>query len=122
MSFEEDNKIPFGIVEVNEAKRMLEALAEKGVELEIRHNEQTCRTGCKAVVEVWVKVDDVPMLQEYIRDKNIKTIEAEGIEVDHTQINSVYDPESKVAVCPACGAEFSTDEKECPECGLVFIP
>ena len=122
MSFEEDGKIPFGVIEINEAKRILEALAEKGVELEIRHNDQTCRRGCQAVVEVWVKLENIPALEQYIRDKNIRLLESEGIEVNHELLNNVYDPESKIAVCPACGTEFSTSEKECPECGLVFIP
>lgn len=120
MNEQDNNKVPFAVIEVNEAKRMLEVMAQRGVELEIRHNDATCRTGCKAVVEVWVKTEDLPALIEYIRDKNVQVVEAEGVEFDKDIVNSVYDPESKTAVCPACGTEFSTSEKECPECGLVF--
>lgn len=122
MGVENEEKVPFGIIEVNEAKRLMEALAQKGVVLEARHNEQTCKTGCRPSIELWIKVEDVPILEKHIREHNIKTIETEGIEVNTELLNSVYDPESKVAVCPACGTEFSTSEKECPECGLVFIP
>lgn len=122
MTTQENGKIPFGIVELNEAKRLLEALAEKGVELEIRHNEQTCKKGCQSVVEVWVKIEDIPTLEQHIKEKNMKHLESEGVQIDTELLNSVYDPESKVAVCPACGTEFSTSDKECPDCGLVFIP
>jgi rRNA maturation endonuclease Nob1 len=122
MDFQENGKIPIGIIEFNEAKKLIEAMAEKGVELEARHNDQTCRTKCKPSVEVWVKLEDIPAIQQYMHEKNLSILEAEGIDIDHERLNSVYDPESKIAVCPACGTEFNTDQKECPECGLVFIP
>ena len=40
---------------------------------------------------------------------------------DSNLSEEIFDQNKDTAVCPACGASFSTKESECPECGLVFI-
>jgi len=111
-----------GITELGEAKQLMEKLATKGIYIEIKHNEQTCVKGCTVKVEIWANHDDIPAIAETIRNEKMETLENEGLNIDHDLLNQVFDDEAKTAVCPACGADFSTDQKECPDCGLVFIP
>lgn len=108
-----------GIMELVSAKRLREKLAENGVEIEIGHNKQTCTSGCRVTVEVWAKSEDILKVQEKLAEEHMKLLE--GLDFDLKQISQVFDPKKETAVCPACGAEFSTDLKECPDCGLVFV-
>lgn len=91
------------------------------MEIELVHNEQTCRKGCQSKVEVWVDSQYLQEVQELFQEEVKRMIEAEGTGVDHEQIGQVFDPEAKTTICPACGTEFSTELKECPDCGLVFF-
>jgi len=42
------NKILVGIIEVNEAKRLRDKLFDRGIQIDLIHNEQTCRKGCQS--------------------------------------------------------------------------
>ena len=120
--FDENNgKVLLGVVEINEAKRLKDRLAEKNIEIELIHNETTCRKGCVAKVEVWAEMVNVETIQKIIHEQNMHMIMSEGTEVDQERINQVFDADAETAVCPACGTSFSTKLKECPECGLVFF-
>jgi len=118
-----ENKVLLGVTDVNEAKGLLEKMALKGFDLEIRHNDETCKMGCRGVrVEVWANETDVPAIMQIIKQEKLELLANEGTDVDHERINQVFDTNAEQAICPACGASFSTTLKECPECGLVFIP
>jgi len=116
----EENMIFVGIANLNEAKRMKELLLERGVEIKLRHNKDTCRRGCYATVEIWTERENLPKIARFIDEEKAKLLE--GLEYNPELANKVFDPESTEAICPACSTTFSTEEKSCPECGLVFIP
>ncbi len=111
-----------GIIDLSEAKELAEKLAEKEIYIDIRHNEQTCKKGCTVKVEIWANKDDIAAIAETVRDEKLKVLDNEGLNIDKSLLDNVFDEEAKTAVCPACGTSFSTELKECPECGLVFIP
>jgi len=115
----EAEKVMLGIMELVDAKRLKEKLAETGVEIDLGHNKQTCTRGCKVTVEVWGYPQDLPKIQEVLREEQSKLLE--DLDFDPKRSDQVFDPSKKTAVCPACGTEFSTELTECPECGLVFI-
>lgn len=115
-------KILIGILELSEAKALSDKLEPKGVYIAIKHNEQTCLKGCVVKVEVWAQENDIPVIAETIKEDKMKLLDNEGLDIDKSLLEHVFDDEAKTAICPACGASFSTDNKECPECGLVFIP
>jgi transcriptional/translational regulatory protein YebC/TACO1 len=116
-----ENKILVGVIEINEAKRLRDKLFDRGVQIDLIHNEQTCRKGCQSRVEVWVEAQHLQQVQELFQEEVKRMIETEGTGVNHEQIGQVFDPEAKTTICPACGTEFSTELKECPDCGLVFF-
>lgn len=111
-------KIFLGIMDLIDAKRLEERLAETGVVIELGFNAQTCKKGCRVTVEVWADQADLPKIEEVMKEERSKLLK--DLDFDPQQIRSVFDPSKKTAVCPACGTEFSTKLKECPECGLVF--
>ena len=112
-------KAMLGIMELVDAKRLKENLAEMGVEIELGHNKETCTKGCKVTVEVWADPAHLTKIQEVLREERSKLLD--DLDVDPDLANQVFDPNEESAVCPACGAKFSTELKECPECGLVFM-
>ena len=114
-------KILIGVLELSEAKELSDKLEAKGVEIAIKHNEQTCMKGCVVKVEVWAKEADMPAIVDTIREEKMKVLDNEGLDIDKSLLDQVFDDEAKTATCPACGTSFSTENKECPECGLVFI-
>ena len=112
-------KVMMGIMELVDAKRLKEKLAETGVEIELGHNKETCTKGCKVTVEVWADPAHLPKIQEVLREERSKLLD--DLDVDPDLANQVFDPNEESAVCPACGTKFSTKLKECPECRLVFM-
>jgi hypothetical protein len=115
----EAEKTMLGIMELVDAKRLKEKLAEMGVGIELGHNKETCTKGCKVTVEVWADPVHLPKIQAVLREEHAKLLD--DLDVDPDLANQVFDPDKENAICPACGAEFSTELKECPECGLVFM-
>lgn len=106
------------IMGLDEAKNLQRICQPHGVEIILNHNEATCRRGCSTTVEVHAKETDIEAIQKIYAQYNSKHLK--GLDFDVEQINSVYDPEKDKATCPACGCEFSTGNKECPDCGLAF--
>ena len=117
-----ENKILIGIIELNEAKKIALELTEHGIKIDFDNNSQTCRRGCQPTVELWANSEDMPKIEKLLSEKRMQILKNEGNEINSDILGSVYDQNSDIAVCPACGTSFSTKEKECPECGLVFIP
>ena len=117
-----EEKILIGLSEINEAKALFEKAFEQGIELELKHNPATCPKGCMVRVEIWANKQDVHDVAQIINDKNTRILDNEGLNINKELLETVFDEEAKTAICPACGTEFSTDNKECPDCGLVFIP
>ena len=118
---ETSEKILIGVLELNEAKELSDKLEPKGIYIAIKHNEQTCTKGCVVKVEVWAQENDIPAIAETIREEKMKTLDNEGLDIDKSLLDHVFDEDATTATCPACGTSFSTKLKECPECGLVFF-
>ena len=111
-------KILVGIMGLIDAKRLKEKLAEIGIQIELGHNKETCTKGCQVTVEVWADPAHLAKIQEVVKEERSKLLD--DLDFDPDQSNQVFDPTKETAICPACGTEFSTKLKECPECGLVF--
>ncbi len=121
MSENTEGKVLIGVIEINEAKRLKEKLLKKNLSVELIHNDETCKKSYVSKVEVWAQEEDLEKVQRVIHDENMELIISEGTNIDHDQLNQVFDPDAETAICPACGTSFSTKLKECPECGLVFF-
>jgi len=111
-------KILFGVLELYEAERIMSSLEGEKLNLEIRHNKETCHAGCRVTVEMWCNEEDLPKLAEFLQKEQLKLFE--GLNVRPELMHQVFDENATEAVCPACGASFSTSKLECPECGLGF--
>lgn len=108
--------LKIAIMSLNEAKNIQDGLKSRGVDVQLNHNDETCSRGCSVTVEVHAKKTDLPIIKAYLDENFAKSLE--GHEVDMKTLNSVFDPAKEKAICPACGFEFSTDSKACPDCGL----
>ncbi len=103
---------------LNDAKDLKKECEEKGVELVLNHDDQTCTRGCAVTVEIHAHEKDLPIIQQVYSAKYEKLLD--GHDVDFEVINSVFDSSQAEATCPACGTKFSTSLSECPDCGLVL--
>lgn len=109
-----------GTSDYQEAKRVQSLLLEMGVEIQlIRKPEDCSKGGCKVTVDVMAHSQDLDKIRTFFEDERNKAFE--GLVVDGGLLSEVFDPEKSEARCPACGTQFSTESKECPDCGLVFI-
>lgn len=115
-----EDRILLGVIEINDAKRLRDDLLEQDVEVDVRYNKSTCQTGCRVTVEVWAMQSDLPTIEKTLEKNRMKLMD--GLDTDPNLEGEVFDPEKGQATCPACGTTFATSEKECPDCGLVFIP
>ena len=116
----DDETVLLGLIELVEAKRLRNALAETGVQLELISNPKTCKSGggCAATVEVYGLARDVAAFKSFLDEERARILE--GLGHDAARSNEVFDDQKSQAVCPACGTEFSTQCTECPDCGLGF--
>jgi len=112
------NLIRLGTMPLQEAKTLQTVLATRGVQVELNHNAHTCTRGCTVTVEVLVPEASIAIVQDTMREQFQKL--AQGQNVDWGRLNQVFDPGQSEAQCPACGTNFSTARKECPDCGLCF--
>jgi hypothetical protein len=112
-------EIFIGMMEVMEGKNFQRMMKNKGVEINLKTNPQTCTRGCKVTVEVWGFEKDTEALTEVLREEKLRQLE--GHEINPELLNQTFDPDAEEVICQACGAKFSPKEKECPECGLVYM-
>ena len=68
--------------------------------------------------DLLVKKDDGMEALNIIEDEHRRTTGLE--QYDHSNADSIYNPEASEASCPACGHSFPTTETACPDCGLSF--
>jgi len=75
--------------------------------------------GCRGgEVRLQVRRDDLREIMEIMAREHVNST---GLR-DHGAgfVEAVFNPEAGVAVCPACGCNFSTQSRSCPDCGLCF--
>ncbi len=107
-----------GVMGLQEAKNHQYELKEKGIEIRLKTNAQTCTTGCKVTVEVWGSEEDKEVLHQHFQNDFLKHVKGHAPNLEH--LSAVYDPSASEVVCQACGAKFSPVANECPDCGLVY--
>ena len=113
------NEVLLGVIDLAEAKRVRSILGERGVELFLRSNPETCASGaCRPTVEIYVTEIDLPKVKEFFLEEKARSLA--GLENDPSHENADFHPEKETARCPASGTEFSTKLSECPDCGLGF--
>ncbi len=110
--------VRIGTISLAEAKNLQAALSRKGVELVLDHNDSTCSRGCAVTVEMLAAETDLPVVVGVLKEEFAKN--SAGLEVNWERLNQVYDPSQAEATCPACGARFSTQLRQCPDCELCF--
>ena len=107
-----------GVMDLQEAKNHQYKLRNLGVGIELKTNTQTCTTGCKITVEVWGKEKDKEIISNYFQKDFMKHVIGHVPQFDH--LHSVFDTSASEVICQACGAKFSPQTNECPDCGLVY--
>jgi len=110
--------IRVGVLPLHDAKELQRILLTKNVAVELNHNGQTCSRGCTVTVELLAPLNALEVVQTTLREEHQKL--ADGHKVDWELMEATFDPAQEVALCPACGTQFSTKITECPECGLCF--
>jgi hypothetical protein len=95
------------------------ALANQGVTIEINVQPETCGKGCTPMADVFADEADIPKVRDFFAAERKRT--HGDIDSAADQLNQVFDTSKEDATCPACGTQFKTSAKECPDCGLVFI-
>src|SRR5688500_3134553 len=111
-------EILIGVMDIQEAKNHQIKLKGNGVQIEIRSNGKTCTTGCNVTVEVWAREADGEKLKAYFKDDYMKHVQGHMPNFEH--LSAVFDPNLSEVICQACGAKFSPQANECPDCGLVY--
>lgn len=111
-------EIFLGVMDLQEAKNHQLKLKPLGVELNFKTNGKTCTTGCKVTVEVWANGADAEALKAHFQQDYLKHVKGHEPNFDH--LSQVFDPSAAEVICQACGAKFSPNENECPDCGLVY--
>jgi hypothetical protein len=107
------------VMDLQEAKNHQHKLKSKGVVIELRMNDQTCMSGgCKVTVEIWGKVIDKEMLLKHFNSDFLKHVM--GHEPNFEHLSQIFDPTLSEVMCQACGAKFSPQQTQCPECGLCY--
>jgi len=112
------NIVKLGTMPLLEAKDVVSICKQKGLELILDHNQETCTRGCTVTVEVSCKEVDLERVVAIFSERNAKSYE--GLNIDLKQMESVFDPAAKEVTCPACGFSFSPSDLQCPDCGLGF--
>ncbi len=83
-------------------------------------DEQSCGKGCCGGGSVMLQVrrDDAQAAMLILQKEHIRTTGLSGTDLTHAE--AIFNADAAQAVCPACGASFSTENPICPECGLCF--
>ncbi len=110
-------KLYLGVMELQDAKRIQAELKNSEVNVELRHNDETCTRGCTIRVEMWGEEKNLELFQEFFFKEQARHVE--GLEIDPNLINEVFDPTSEEVVCQACGFKFKP-AAQCPDCGLSY--
>lgn len=111
--------IKLAVMPIHEAKALQDQLKKENIDIVLNHDDATCTRGCTVTVEVTGRESDAPKIAQIYHD-NFKKL-TDGHEVNWEAIDSVFDPNAEMAVCPACTFEFKPTSNACPDCGLEFL-
>ena len=100
-------------------KQMQSRLANDGLPSIVAGDSDSCGKGCcGSEVRLQVRKSDVQDIMAFMDREHIQTT---GLtDHDTSYVEAVYDPSAMNTTCPACGCNFSPQNKICPDCGLCF--
>jgi hypothetical protein len=104
---------------VLDVKSAQSLLGRAGIPSLIAGDSSSCGKGCCGPeVCLQVRAADIPEVMSVLAREHIKATGLDDHDISLTDV--VFDPEAGTAICPACGCNFSTRDKTCPDCGLCF--
>lgn len=115
-----DDLLPLQKGNLLDIKRVKNLLADHNIPALIVKDEQ-CRSGCCGGTEVVLQIrwDDREKATIFLQEEHERTT---GIKANQDEDeDSIFNPESPLAVCPACGHTFPPNGPDCPDCGLCFM-
>lgn len=101
-------------------KQIQSKLAGEGIPSIIAGDSNSCGKGCcgGGEVRLQVRMVDVQDIMTFMAREHIETT---GLaDHDTSYAEATFDPSSLNTTCPACGCNFSPQNKICPDCGLCF--
>ena len=83
--------------------------------------EDKSGSGCgnAKIFDLRVKEEYAVEAQQLLADEFRRTTALDSHDFQQ-EADAVFDQRSTQARCPACGCQFQTDDRTCPECGLCF--
>jgi len=101
-------------------KNLQSMLKSEGFPSIIAGDSNSCGKGCcgGGEVRLQIKAEDARGVMEVMAREHVHSTGL--MDHDTSYVDSVYNTESVLATCPACGCKFATDTNTCPECGLCF--
>ena len=111
-------EIFLGVMDLQEAKNHQYRLKALGIEVKLKTNSGTCKTGCKVTVELWGLEEDKDILMKHFQADYMKHFQGHIPNFEH--LSAIFDPLASEVVCQACGTKFAPTAQECPDCGLVY--
>ena len=100
-------------------KQLQSRLATEGYPSIIAGDSDSCGKGCcGGEVRLQVRMTDVQDIMAFMAREHIETTGLADHDVSY--VETVFDPTAMNTSCPACGCNFSPQNKICPDCGLCF--
>lgn len=101
-------------------KNLQSLLKSEGFPSIIAGDSNSCGKGCcgGGEVRLQIRADDVQGVMEVMAREHVHSTGL--MDHDTSYVDSVYNTDSVLATCPACGCQFATDTNSCPDCGLCF--
>lgn len=100
-------------------KQVQSRLSSEGFPSIIAGDSNSCGKGCcGGEVRLQVRLTDTQDIMDFMAREHIQTT---GLaDHDTSYADAVFDTGAMNTSCPACGCNFSPQNKICPECGLCF--
>lgn len=106
------------LLEMKDIQRLLQKEIIGSLLVEDRSD---CNKGCcnSKIFDLRVKKDVAHEAQQILAEDFKRTTALDSHDFQE-EVEVVFDQRSARARCPACGCQFQTEDRTCPECGLCF--
>ncbi len=104
------------LLEMKNLQRLLKAEVIGSLLVE---DKSGCNSGCAKIFDLRVKEEYAVEAQQLLADEFRRTTALDSHDFQQ-EAEVVFDQRSTQARCPACGCQFQTVDRTCPECGLCF--
>lgn len=100
-------------------KNLQSMLKSEGFPSIIAGDSSSCGKGCcGSEVRLQIREADAQGVMEVMAREHVHSTGL--MDHDTSYVDAVYNTDSVLATCPACGCKFATDNNTCPDCGLCF--